>query len=551
MSVDLKGNTNYTTLKNLDKNIIVPRTSLSAIDLNVGLGIDVSGDTIAVKAATTDEIISGTSNRVVTADALKPIIDTIPEALTEGAGIDITSGTVSVALTAGDLMSINGATVSRLREMNIVNEANMDTRTITAGGASKTALVLTPGDAYKISAVNADKYLATSADWKTSTSKWGLEGHIELFVAGTGRVHTDTNVHLTNALEPDAVNNCTVRFHDGMALISVEDHIAGEVVIVQGGTTKGSLYYAIQTSNQEYVAFDAVLDGLVIDIGGSTANGEKHLVGNGYTSTTLTGTITCGANKVTAANLALSDVGIKGGTMTLGDVFIPSGSTVAVSGGGLAIEKVTGDGETSVINLGLTNINVSSDATVSGCTISGGRATNGGAMLVSKGKSADVTSCVFASNSATGSGGAVYNLFGTVNLTGCTFANNYSPVYGLAVLNTGGDVYLNGCAFGAGQSVTNAGAGATTIVSGSCAVGGTLAKYGTYGTLLISAGAIIDATGNTNNTIVIQSAGGCKVGSGTPDNWVVNGSAKFINSAGAEIDLSGTFTSITKAGVVS
>lgn len=229
------------------------------------------------------------------------------------------------------------------------------------------SVTMQAGHAYKVVATTSAVTLNTET---IPANQFGLEGHLEIFVSGTGYVVTGSNVVLANALEPDSVNNCTVRFHDGLAIISVEDHIAGYVVVSATGTTAGTLPYALTSATQEYVAFDASLNGATVSLSGSTANGEKHVVGNGYAETILNGNIDCGTSNCTVANLALSDVGLTGGVMTLGDV--KNIGTLTFSGGRCVVERVSG----GIFDLnGSHGVVVASNdriANITGCTFTNG-----------------------------------------------------------------------------------------------------------------------------------------------------------------------------------
>lgn len=357
--------------------------------LRPGAGIDISAGTIST-----------------TGEAGVPYVG--------GTGIYIHGATVEADLDPGYRMEINGSTIGQLRYMPI--------ETVT--GSSVT---LQAGHAYKIYATSAAVTLNTET---IPADSFGLEGHLEIYVAGTGYVITGTNVVLANALEPDSVNNLTARFHDGICILSVEDHVAGYIVTVNAASGAGSLAYGLSTSTNEYIAVDASLNGQTLDLAGvTTYAGEKHIVGNGPEETIIAGSINC-TSKTTVANLSLQDVTITGGTMTLGDAFIPSGSTVAVSGGGLAVEKVTGAGAESVIDLGGTDVSVpnATKSFASGCTFTNGAGDSGGAFYVSGG-TATFENVTFSGNSAT-SGGAVYNIVGNATFSNCTFSGNIATIGG-------------------------------------------------------------------------------------------------------------------------
>jgi hypothetical protein len=494
-------------------------------------------------------------------------------------------------ITAGDLLEFtSGTALNRKRYMPVFKEAGMSKRSITpAGGtASVQALVLEPGNAYQVNAVSASKWFATTASFKESSEQWGLESHIELFVAGTGYVRTDTNVVLANALEPDAVNNCTVRFHDGLAIISVEDHVAGYIVVSATGSTAGTLAYGLGSSTQGYAAFDATVDGQTLDMGGAVTNGEKHVVGNGYNDTIVTGGVSC-TSKTTFANLGMVNVSVLGGTMTLGDVFIPQGGTVSVSGGGLAIEKAVGSG--GVIDLGGTNVAVSSGttATASGCTFSGGSGSRGGAI---DGLKATVllTNCDFAGNTAEYGGGVLNVQSGEATVNGGIFQSNTARYGGVIYIgyngianfsntvcssNTatdgGGVAYLGAetsfatftnCVLNGNtpNDIRNI-AGSVTLsgstVGSTVTSGGNITMVGANsidkltgnksGTVTISNDAIIDLTGNTNNP-AISPGGGISFAPGGATVYPSAGSASAYVLGGMTVPQIGNTNMVNLSG---
>jgi hypothetical protein len=471
-----------------------------------------------------------------------------------GEGIDIEGSTINVSLTAGYRGAVSGSTVGFDPSADIVNVT----------GASVT---LQPDTAYKIYAMSQPITLNANPP---AAGKWAYEGHLEIFVAGTGYIVTGSNVVLANALEPDAVNNCTVRFHDGLAIISVEDHVAGYIVNTNTGTGDGSLPYALSVSNSEYVAFDATTNGTPVDLGGATTYaGEKHVVGNGYENTILSGGIVC-TSKTTFSNLSMDGVVVSSGTLTMGDVNIPNGATVAVSGGGLAVEKVTGNG--GVIDLNGTHVVVSSGqiAYANGATFTSGIASNeiGGALYVLSGGRAEISSCTISGNRGQNQGGGIYAngaivALTSVNITGNTagnagaglFANQATVAISSSVVsgNISGGAATNGVdIFATSNSVldiSNSELGKCTLASGgqivlkgSNVIGLIEARstaVGNVGSVTISSGAILDLTGNTNAT-PINPGGGI---------IVKTGGCQVINSAGASVSIAGgTYTQINNDG---
>lgn len=530
---------------------------------NAGTGISISGAGVISTANVPQSEVTGLSASLATKqDKLNSD--------NAGTGISISSsGIISAAnvpqsaisglsaslaskqnnITAGYRMAlVSGSTVDQARYFGFEPA-------ITASANQTTNVMLCAGKAYEIHATAANAKVLLSREEPPSIRSFGLDGHIELFVAGTGYVVTGSNVVLANALEPDAVNNCTVRFHDGLAIISVEDHVAGYIVVSATGTTSGTLPYGIDTATQEYIAFDATLNSSTIDLSGSTANGEKHIVGNGYSETTLTGEVDCGTSKFTVANLTLQNVAVNGGTMTIGDAFIPSGSTVSVSsGGGLNIEKVTGAGSDSVIDLGGTRIAAVSSGTTasaSGVAIVGGSSTdNGGAIKITsasmvlndmtfsgnvaasrggaiqvygQGANATLRNVIFENNAAAAMGGALAIRDGaTVELVGCTFSGNSNVNGTVYVLR--GMLIVSDTVFDDAQPIKLSDNTANLIVSGYNA---TKSRVYESGTVTLTSGAIVDLKGNTN-AAPIAPGGGITIYGGTEQN-----PTKILFSSGA------------------
>lgn len=517
---------------------------------------------------------------------------------------DVSGGTSGgTSYVGGERINIAGETISFANSADIVN-------------VTGTSVTIQPDTAYKIYATASAVTLNANPP---AAGKWAYEGHLEIFVFGTGYVVTGSNVVLANALEPDAVNNCVVRFHDGVAIIDVEDHIAGYIVVSATGTADGSLPYGIDTSTNEYIAFDATLNGTTIDLSGSTANGEKHIVGNGYTETTLTGAVDCGTSKFTVANLSLQNVGITGGTMTLGDSYIPSGSIVTVNGGELAIEKCENNGAIQNVGSNFISIkngalygsgtvyldkgnvrNINGTAAISGLVFSGGSSVNYGMQLLTSGGSAvtDVTGCTFSIGSSFGNrfGATTVIAKGTANYSRCLFTGNqttgvaYAGCAAIAVLgdaattanllsctvsgNTGSAVVLVGSGtLKASESVfddaqtVNVLSGGTVTFAGSNVFKATLGNVYSAGTaggnVVISSGAILDLTGNTNATPIAPGggitfdAGGATVlyssgavsGSYMMDNVALPAGAKLKNTA--VVNLGGTNVKISSGETAS
>ena len=396
-------------------------------------------------------------------------------------------------------------------------------------------ITIAPGKAYKIDATTSSKTIAIDS---FDAGKWGRESHIELFVANTGYVHVGENVTLIDALEPDAVNDLTVRFHDGHAIISVEDHVEAYMVnsTSTSSSTSGTLAYGIKQIGDTYkfIGFRSELNDSVVPTGGATATVVKHFVGNGAdVGPTISGAIKLNSNG-TFRDCKLNGLVISGGTATLGNVSIPNGATVSISGGGLAIDRVIGDGGT--INLGGENVIVASNgsAYASGVIISGGNATSGGAFLLSGGASIQLHNVELVSNSVTGYAGALAGLnSNTIVLDSCYVHDNTNVTGVLYQAGATTVMYIQGSTIGTNQRVYVAG--------GKCVFAGSnffTAILNGAGSCIISSGAIINMTGNANASPIAPTGG-----------VVVSGGCTVINSAGASVNIAGgTYTKINKDG---
>lgn len=431
------------------------------------------------------------------------------------------------------------------------------------------AVTIASGLSYKLNASTGTHQLTVD------TCPAGYDGRdaiIRIRLGGSGVIQAVAPLQLGGALVPYAINNCVVRFRDGEAVLLVEDTLAGYIVTVNAGTGEGSLPYALAANGVPYIAFSPSTDGIPLDLSGATTAAEEvTVVGNGYMDTILTGGVSC-TSKTTFANLSMQGVTVTGGTMTLGDVYIPSGGTVSVSGGSLAIENVSGGG---TIDLGRTGIRVSSSgsglkATVSGCAIVGGRAANGGAIYAYG--STFLSGCVFSGNIASNYAGAIYlrnkqtmidcivtdntattgggvYVAGSAYLSGCTISGNTATVG--PDVSIGNNSYLyaqGGCSFGKVILRPESTGNATFVFDGGTNRIDMISSRSYPGTVIISSGAVVDLTGNTN-AAPINPGGEVIVASGdsTASCTVLTGATAGVVGAAVTI-IGGTYTSIANDG---
>lgn len=446
-TIDLKGNTNFVFLKNLNNDLIVPRTNLAAVDLTTANGLGVTGNTIYASLATTADVSAGTSGALVNAAVVKSYVSSythtsaaIPQSAVSGLATKFSNTSKYVSTYTHSANVIPTSAISGLAT-EITNGASAyvnSTGVIPNSALSSYASIITltgntvtvaPGNGYKLDATAGSKTIAIDA---FDTGLWGRESHIELFVTSAGYVHTGTNVTLVDPLEPDAVNDCTIRFHDGHAIISVEDHVQAYMVNNTSTTnTSGSLLYGIAQTGDIYkfIGFRSELNTSTVPTGGATATVIKHIVGNGMdVGPTISGNLIVKSG-ATIRDIKANGLVVMSGTANLADVLISSGATLSIgTNGGLNIERVYGDGGT--INLG-------------GKTVVG----NG--------------------------------TFANVSIGNGTFTS------GKLIANGGASIELG---MTSGTSLTLTNSNTVNIISG------------TSGAVIITSGAILDLTGNTNST---------------------------------------------------
>lgn len=413
---------------------------------------------------------------------------------------------------------------------------------------SSNYITLVPGNAYVANAISSNFWLGGPTPYPED--KYGLESHLQIFVGKTSYVIAQSNVVLVDALEPNAVNNCLIRFHDGKVIVSVEDHVAGYIVNTTTGSASGSLPYGLTSSTQEYVVFAGPTDGVEIDFGGAITNGSKHIVGNGYQETTLTGTINV-TSKTTVSLLGLNNVIVSSGTLDLSDAYIPNGGRLTVGGGGgVEVHKAFGGG---TIDLGgITRVVYSSPETAyaSGLTFTNGSAGAGGAISFRYG---EFVSCTFSGNRGQNAGGAINTAWNAnARFVSCVITGNTST-------NGGGcfcdQAVFSGCTIsGNTNSDIRFTESRAVVLASDCTLGTCYTSRGKMhlegsnhvdliagasATVYIAEGAIVDITGTKAATTI--SPGGGIVVSGT--------GCTVINSGGTSVPITGgTYTTIKNDG---
>ena len=242
-------------------------------------GIELSGSSIFINdASTSRKGVVALVNDASSSDMGSEVKAITPHAVGQVAdGLNAEINTKQDTLTPGfDITITSGSTVSVPRYRGIVN-------------VTGSSVTLQAGYAYKIQATTGAKKLFTET---IPSGQFGMEGHAEIYVTDTGYIQTDTNVVLVDALEPNSVNNCTIRFHNGLCIISIEDHVAGYIVRTATGTANGSIYYGMTTDTKEYISVDASLNGHLLETDEAVITINKMFVGNGSAVTVVEGDMT-------------------------------------------------------------------------------------------------------------------------------------------------------------------------------------------------------------------------------------------------------------------
>ena len=191
MSIDLKGNTNYVALKNLQEQYIVPRTNLAAIDMTVSNGLEVNGNNIGTKSATAAELMNGVTNGSV----LTP--KTVANALSMGQASILDMHTHTILPVNGAIeWSFNG------NQIDITGTASSTTSGIAflgpvSGPATKTGKFLMTFDVFVPSTAVSTNFSVTGpttmtavSTYPVSTTTKGSWVRIAILINTTSAVYT-------------------------------------------------------------------------------------------------------------------------------------------------------------------------------------------------------------------------------------------------------------------------------------------------------------------------------------------------------------------------
>lgn len=116
------------------------------------------------------------------------------------------------------------------------------------------------------------------------------------------------------------------------------------------------------------------------------------------------------------------------GEITLLTELPPLGSNVTIVGTGAKNLSIKRSTEQTTANFRIFTVASGANVTISGLTMTGGKAEQGGAIYSSG--TLTLNECYIKNNNSTGRGGGLYLADGTVNITACTFSGNTAGASG-------------------------------------------------------------------------------------------------------------------------
>ena len=245
-----------------------------------------------------------------------------------------------------------------------------------------TYTLVQPGLAYKLFANTGAEH--TIAVPTIRANKYGRPAYMELFVGNGSNIKLAPPLSLAqnNNFTDNTLNNCSIRFMDGLATLTVDSVESSYIVNLTGGTyttESGTLAYGLADSDANIIIFNSSVDGQELGLYGSTVGTRSGsgltVLGNGITNTIITGTGAFGsAFTTTIKAVKLKDATLSGASISLsgenaidgkltnnGAISVLDGSTLIVIGAGTNSTAMDGTGSitfktgTSVIDASLNN----------------------------------------------------------------------------------------------------------------------------------------------------------------------------------------------------
>ena len=259
------------------------------------------------------------------------------------------------------------------------------------------------------------------------------------------------NGHTLNLLNGNAQRNCSIEIADGanVTICDCSDSPGGivgyNIFWVFGGLTLS----------------DITVDGSKID---SNASDSALLVGETASLTISSGTITGAATGIlTSGGCAVT---MNGGTVN-GAVYV-TGDRVDKSR--FTLTDGTINGRVWLSSKYVINRYYGTDMEMSGGTITGGNAENGGGIFVANSSTCTISGGTITNNEATNGGGIYVEGGGALTVSGGTISNNDATNGGGVYVASGGSCTINDGAIT--QNTATSGGGVYVVSGNSCTIGG-------------------------------------------------------------------------------
>ena len=550
-------------------------------------------------------ISSANSTTVYSSSIISSSVVSASAATLQNAGIvttcntsngDVTSETVAVVPTQYFVQS----EITRL-DNRINTSGGGGTASIWADvtdlGSAATA-TLEAGSSYKLDASSGTHSItAVTSD----TTKIGADGRLLLNAGDLADLTIQAPLAVQGTLQANALNVCTVKFCNGRAYILPEFHLSvanNYTVTITTGTTgdadTGSLFYGLQLSVHDKVAFDPATNGSACDMQNAVLNDSKTIVGNGKNQTIVSGGADCTASAA-FSEVQFSGAQVLGGTAVLEDTRITSlanSGAIIFSGSNEITGTVSGTGTINLasgaslygggsMDLGHAhNLGIAGGAsvTITDMTITNCSGGNAGVVYISQGQGVRFSSCTISGNSGNSGGVLFLNYRGTAQFTDCNIVSNTCNKGGVAycgastwlnfsncvlkdnvatggggilnVTGANGKIYFTGCTLDGTMQVAETG---SVCLSGSNLWSAGYLKPTTKAFLYIESGGTLNLTGNAGDTngLIASAGSGIFVGTRSGNNWTVGGTATVINSAGEAVTIQGSGTTLSKDGTLS
>ena len=155
--------------------------------------------------------------------------------------------------------------------------------------SSMSTVSVQAGLVYRIIATSGTHVLTVS---NLPTNAVGDEAYIQIKTGSSSTITVQQPLMLMDAIKPNAINNCVVKFINGESRLYVEDVSSGYVVVTASGTEYGSLHYGLSNLSSidvNYISFGSTVDNIAVHSSEPIAfmHQPVSIVGNGRDITTI------------------------------------------------------------------------------------------------------------------------------------------------------------------------------------------------------------------------------------------------------------------------